>query len=145
MREETGRASSCPSAQPEMAGSVVFGVVGGTVEEPRVGYLTQPLPASPEVLALAGAAPPGEVFRFGAPCAGAGCLHFDGAKCRLAQRIVQGLLPVVDALPPCHLRPTCLWWKQEGRAACMRCPQVVSQVEGPSAEMRRAAEPVAAF
>jgi hypothetical protein len=141
MRDDTGAAPSCPSARPEMAGSVVFGVVGGTAEEPRVGYLAQPLPVSPEVLALAGPASAGEVFRFGAPCAGAGCLHFDGAKCQLAQRIVQGLLPVVDALPPCHLRPTCLWWRQEGKAACMRCPQVVSQAAEPSPEMRRAAEP----
>jgi hypothetical protein len=139
MRDDTAAAPHCPSARPEMAGSVVFGVVGGTVETPRVGYLTRPIPASSEVLALAGPASPGEVFRLGAPCAGAGCLHFDGANCRLAQRIVQGLLPVVDALPPCHLRPTCVWWKQEGRAACLRCPQVVSHAVEPSPELARAA------
>ena len=37
----------CPSAQPSMEGAVVFGVVGGTASEPRVGYLTQPLPVTP--------------------------------------------------------------------------------------------------
>jgi hypothetical protein len=141
VRDATAATPHCPSARPEMAGSVVFGVVNGTVEEPRVGYLSQPIPATPEVLALAGPASPGEVFRVGAPCAGAGCLHFDGGQCRLAQRIVQGLLPVVDTLPPCHLRPTCVWWKQEGREACLRCPQVVSQSVEPSPELAWAAAP----
>jgi hypothetical protein len=31
----------CPSARPELADSTVFGVVTGTVEEPRVTYLNQ--------------------------------------------------------------------------------------------------------
>ncbi len=132
---------SCPSARPGMAGGVVFGVVGGTVAEPRVGYLATPLPATPEILALAGAAPPGEVFRIAAPCAGGACRHFDGARCRLAERIV-ALLPVVDdRLPPCRLRSTCVWWKQEGAAACRRCPQIVSESRDPADELVQAATP----
>jgi hypothetical protein len=72
---------------------------------------------------------------------GGGCQHFDGGRCRLASRIVGGLPEVVSGLPPCHLRPTCLWWRQEGAAACRRCPQIVSQAQQPSAELRRAADP----
>lgn len=132
---------SCPSARPEMEGSAVFGIVRGTVAEPRVGYLARPLPVTPEVLAAAGPAAPGEVFRIAAPCAGAGCGHFAGGACSLVQRIVGRLPIVVDAPPPCALRPTCVWWRQEGLAACRRCPQVVSQPMAPSAEMVAAADP----
>jgi hypothetical protein len=135
------RPAHCPSARPESPEGVVFGVVGGTAGAPRVGYLTELLPVVPSVLALAGPAAPGEVFRIGAPCATSGCLHFDGGRCRLAARIVEGLPEVVSGLPPCRLRPTCLWWRQEGPAACHRCPQVVSQVERPSEDLRRAADP----
>ncbi|HST60322.1 MAG TPA: hypothetical protein VLK84_16565 [Longimicrobium sp.] len=132
----------CPSAQPEMEGVVAFGVVGGSAAEPRVGYLDRRMPVTPELLALTGTVPPAEVFRFGAPCAGTGCRHFDGDACRLASKLVQ-LAPVVggSALPACTLRPDCRWWRQEGKAACMRCPQVVTIHHLPSDEMRYAADP----
>jgi hypothetical protein len=132
----------CPSAQPDMEGAVVFGVVGGSGAEPRVGYVTERLPVTPELLALTGAVRPAEVFRFGAPCAGGGCRHFDGADCRLAAKLVQLAPAKADAsLPACVLRPDCRWWRQEGKAACMRCPQVVTVNHLPSEEMRHAANP----
>src|SRR5689334_14363132 len=95
----------CPSARPEMADSVIFGVVGGTSDEPRVGYLAQQQRADRELLALAAPLKPTEVFRTAAPCAERGCKHFDGANCRLAERIVQMLPAVVAGLPSCRLRP----------------------------------------
>src|SRR5262249_16032968 len=117
-KSPSGPPPSCPSARPEMAGSVVFGVVGGTAAEPRLGSLDHPPPVPPATPPPAGPAPPGEVFRFAAPCAGSGCQPFDGARCRLAQRVAS-LLPVIDdRLPPCRLRPTCVWWQQEGVEAC---------------------------
>ncbi|MDB4947819.1 MAG: hypothetical protein JWM27_468 [Gemmatimonadetes bacterium] len=121
---------------------MVFGVVGGTASEPRVGYLSERLTATAEVLALTGAVQPGEVFRFGAPCAGGGCRHFDGSACRLATKLVQ-LAPAASgtSLPACALRPDCRWWRQEGKAACMRCPQVVTLNFSPSEGMRLAADP----
>lgn len=132
----------CPSAQPEMEGVVVFGVVGGTAAQPRVGYLTERMPATPELLGLTGEVRPAEVFRFGAPCAGTGCRHFDGSDCRLASKLVQlAPAPGVTTLPACTLRPDCRWWRQEGKAACMRCPQVVTINYAPSDEMRHAADP----
>ena len=125
--EDSASSILCPSAQPEMAGSVVFGVVGGTADEPRSIPLSQPQPVTPELLALSGPVKPTEVFRFAAPCAGHACKHFDGSLCRLAGRIVEKLAPVVASLPFCRLRPHCRWWLQEGRAACMRCPQIVTE------------------
>lgn len=138
---ENGKPPLCPSAQPEMADSVAFGVVGGTVEAPRLVHFTEPQPVTAELLALSHPVTPIEVFRFAAPCAGHACQHFDGADCRLATRIVQILPAVTSSLPPCSLRADCRWWRQEGKAACLRCPQVVTQDYAASDDMRRAAEP----
>lgn len=124
-----------------MDGAVVFGVVGGSESEPWVEYLTEPVAAGPEVLALAKGVDPTEVFRIGAPCAGHGCRHFDGARCRLAARLVQLTPASTSSLPACTLRPHCRWWRQEGKAACIRCPQVVTVNYLPSDEMRLAADP----
>ena len=110
----------CPSAQPVMAGGVVFGVVGGTVDEPRVAYLAEPLPVTPDLVALAEPVEPTEVFRFGAPCA--------------------EVEPVVASLPPCRLRAHCRWWREAGPDACRRCPLVVTSSWNPSPEVALAAQ-----
>jgi hypothetical protein len=117
----------CPSAQPEMAGSYVFGVVAGTVDAPRSVPLAEPQPVTAALLALAGPVKPTEIFRFAAACAGDACTHFDGIRCRLAGRIVNQLPAVTATLPFCRLRPHCRWWLQEGKPACLRCPQVVTE------------------
>jgi hypothetical protein len=135
------RTLSCPSARPDGEGAVIFGVVGGTAAEPRVGYLTRPVAPSPDVLALAAPAEPAAVFRFGGRCAEGGCRHFDGARCSLGERLVQLLPAVGDRVPPCVLRPTCRWWHEQGPAACRRCPQVVTHTATPSAALALAAEP----
>lgn len=130
----------CPSAQPEMEGSRVIGVVGGTPDAPEVAYLNQYLPVSEEVLAMARPAKPTQVMRFAAPCQEKACCHFDGTNCNLVTRIVQILPAVTEALPPCLIRPHCRWYQQEGRHACQRCPQIVTQVDEPDERMRMAAE-----
>lgn len=131
----------CPSAQPDMEGSVVFGVVGGTAREPRLKYLSEPQPVTDELLELSKPVKPTEVFRFAAPCAGSGCKHFDGADCRLAKRTVDMQPAVVDKLPACRLRPRCRWWQQEGKSACMRCPMVVTEVRHPTLHEIQWADP----
>ena len=131
----------CPSAQPQMPGSVVFGVVGGTVQEPRVAHLVQPLPVTEELLALAGPVSPLEVFRTAAPCAAGACVHFAENRCRLASRIVDELPEAVDGLPACRIRLSCRWWRQEGKAACLRCPMIVTEMVNPSEQIRRAGDP----
>ena len=131
----------CPSAQPEMAESVAFAIIGGTVDEPRAIPLVEPRPVTPELLAMTEPVKPTEVFRFAAPCAGSQCAHFDRGNCRLVQRTI-ALLPVVsETLPACRIRAECRWWLQEGRAACMRCPQVITENWQPSDEARQAADP----
>lgn len=135
----------CPSAKPEMEGSIVFGVISGTVEEPRLAHLVKPQPVTNELLALADPVAPTEVFRFAASCAGSACQHFDGSNCRLATKIVQLLPEVVGELPTCRLRPNCRWWQQEGKAACRRCPQIVTETYYPSEQLQQAADPAIHF
>jgi hypothetical protein len=131
----------CPSAQPDMRHSRVIGVVGGTAQEPSVSYLDEPQPVTDELLALAAPLNPPEVYRFAAECEESKCCHFDGKDCRLATRIVQILPAVVNALPTCRIRPECRWFQQEGRAACLRCPQVITQNFSPTEAVVQAATP----
>jgi hypothetical protein len=80
-------------------------------------------------------------MRFAGACEERKCTHFDGANCQLATRIVRILDEVVDALPRCAIRPTCRWYAQEGRPACLRCPQVVTELTGPDERLRAVALP----
>lgn len=125
-----------------MAGSVLFGVVGGGAAVPGlVAYLKEPQPATPETVALAAPLPPTAVFRFAAPCEESACAHFDGEDCSLAGRIVDLLPPVVEVLPPCAIRSRCRWWGQEGRAACLRCPMIATTPADADERLRQAAAP----
>jgi hypothetical protein len=134
-------ALQCPSAHPEMSGAMILGVVLGSTSEPHAALLSKPLPVDPALLSFAGGSPPTSVFRFAAPCAENECRHFNGAQCRLAEKIVAELPEVVAGLPSCRIRPSCRWWQQEGRAACVRCPQIVTYRENPGDELRAAADP----
>ena len=99
MSSESKKQIDCPSSQADAEGARIFGVMTGTPEAHRVGYLTEALPVSGKLLALAGDAKPTELFRIAAPCAGAsgGCKHFKGSSCSLAKRIVEGIPAVVSA------------------------------------------------
>ena len=129
----------CPSAPPGAKTSRIYGIMTGPADDRRVGYLTRTVGATPDMLALAGAAKPTELFRIASPCANNACKHFDGA-CQLARRIVAALPAVVGTLPDCQIRPTCRWFRQEGDAACLRCPQVATDKAGASQADRAIAE-----
>lgn len=121
----------CPSAQPEHEGARVFGVQTGTSPETRrVGYLTEAHPLNEQLLALAGGGAPTEILRIAAYCIK--CEHHDGTGCSLATRVATMLEPVVSSLPRCAIRPTCLWFRQEGKAACVRCPQITTTKRWPT-------------
>ena len=139
----TNTTTLCPSARPEWENSAVFGVVGGTVEDPRIAYLKQPLPVIGQMINLSDSVTPTEVFRIASSCAIKSCQHFDGKDCRLAVRIVERLPAVIEELPPCSIRRDCRWWQQEGKAACVRCPQVITDNYNPSELMREVATPTA--
>ncbi len=130
----------CPSAQPEMADAKVFGVMTGSQEAGlRVGYLSEAQPVTQEILDAASPVAPTEVMRIAAPCMGKGCMHFDGVNCALAARVATMLDPVVRSLPRCAIRPSCRWFRQEGPAACFRCPQMVTDLRTPTELQRQVA------
>jgi hypothetical protein len=131
----------CPSARPEMPEAVVLGVVREVDGWAFVHHLAEPLPVTPLLLALAGDAPAGQVFRFAADCAGDACTHFDGETCRLATKLVRASLDKTATLPPCRIRKDCRWYMQEGNAACFVCPLILSETATPSADLAQAADP----
>jgi hypothetical protein len=137
-------AALCPSAQAEWENSVAIGVVRGTADQPLMVPFGTPQPVTDQLLALAAPVTPAEVFRFAAPCMGSGCVHFADGQCRLATRVVTLLPAVTERLLKCAIRLHCRWWRQEGRAACLRCPQVVTANYHPSEAMRLAADPTTA-
>lgn len=128
----------CPSSQPQ-AGAQVFGMVRKTPDGDRIGYFTEAIPATAENLALPAPALPTEAFRLAAPCAEHRCPHFDGSECQLGSRIAQMLEPVVVSLPHCAIRSRCRWFREHGKAACIRCPQVVTDIREITAFQRQLA------
>jgi hypothetical protein len=116
----------CPSAQPGMDNCNVLGVVQRDGPKLLLLYLRSPVPATEAVLAMTAPLKPTEVYRLSATCAEHKCLHFDGADCQLATRIVKGLPPAVDTLPPCIICKDCRWFSKEGGAACLRCPEITA-------------------
>lgn len=115
-------ALDCPSARPEMEDARVFGLIDGTPTEPRIAYLKKSAVVDSAILESLGGLDPKQVFRFAAKCDEHGCIHFDGAKCSLAERIVASLDPVVEVAPPCQIRPTCRWHAERGVEACCLFP-----------------------
>lgn len=77
-------------------------------------------------MALAGGSAPHEVLRVAAHCIEGRCPHWNGEGCRLATRVATMMAPAVSAMPRCAIRPSCLWFHQEGPAACVRCPQLAT-------------------
>jgi hypothetical protein len=124
----------CPSADPRAQGARIFGVVRrGADTGAHVEYLQVAVPASEDILELAGTASPAEVFRTTAPCAESLCGHFDGRACRLGSRVRQGL-PVVDReVPACAIRSACRWFAEHGLEVCLRCAWVVTETAEASA------------
>jgi len=130
----------CPSAQPDLPGAVAFGLIEHGGEAPTTAYFEEPVPVTSELLDMAAPLRPTEVFRFSAPCQQQRCSHWEGA-CTLVDRIVN-LLPVSSlTLPPCQIRADCRWFAEQGRDACRRCPQIITQNTRASELMVQAAEP----
>jgi len=141
MSDDSHKPIDCPSNLASAEGGRIYAMMTGTPEAPRLGYLSEALPVTDDLLALAGNRLPTELFRIAAPCAESACKHFRGGACTLAQRIVDGMEPVVNALPACRIRSTCRWFKQEGGAACVRCPQVATHKAGATEEEWQIGDP----
>jgi hypothetical protein len=117
---------SCPSSQPTVEGAQIFGIIGGTVDRPHASYLKKGVEVTPDLIEQVGDIDPKRVFRFSGQCMNSACGQFRNGQCRLGQDIVRMLKPVVEQLPACTIRATCRWYAENGRDACLRCPQVVT-------------------
>lgn len=130
---------TCPSAQPDMAEAHVFGVVAGTLAEPRIAYLKQDVAIPADVFDRLGTLDPTLVFRYSGVCENSACGQFADGRCGLGARILEQLMPVVDAIPSCQIRATCRWHSEQGDAICLRCPQVMTRVPPDQTQLRAAA------
>ena len=80
---------SCPSAQPDMVDAHPFGIVSGTVQEPRVAYLKRDAEVTPEMMAELGDLDPTRILRFSARCESSRCAQFEGGRCGLGERAAE--------------------------------------------------------
>lgn len=120
------RRLTCPSARTEFEGSEVIGIVLPSEDHGRqIQFLPHPVPVTDEMRAIPQALPFSEFLRVAAPCADSKCANFEDGACAVASS-VRGTEPMVADLPPCHVRGTCRWFRQEGREICFRCPAVVT-------------------
>lgn len=119
----------CPSSRSHLPNAKAIGVVSG-VENPEVRFFPEEktFPITEEIEKSLLPVTPTEVFRIAATCLAKNCQHYDGHKCSLIGNLVETLNPVTDQLPSCSIRSSCRWWHQEGEKACLRCPQVVTDV-----------------
>ncbi|MEG3086491.1 hypothetical protein [Sphingomonas sp. PB4P5] len=130
---------SCPSAQPDMVDAQVFGVVAGTLAEPRIAYLKQRAEITPAMMGTLGELDPTLVFRYSGRCENGRCGQYADGRCGLGQRILEQLPAVVTTLPSCQIRATCRWHEERGDAICLRCPQVMTRVPPDQVALRTAA------
>jgi hypothetical protein len=137
----TSKVLQCPSSSAEAEGSVIFGIVLGTPEEPHLLHLDQVKPVPIELLELDAPVKLAEIFRIAGACSEGDCKHYDGSKCRLVERIVDGLPTVTEQIPACAIRSTCRWWHQSGKEACLRCPQIVRDNCLVTTELYQATDP----
>lgn len=117
----------------------VIGLLSGTPQAPRIAYLKAeaviPAQAVPVMPGLA----PVELFRFAARCEEGRCAQHADGRCSLGQRLVDGVDPVVNSLPSCTIRESCRWFAEQGRPACLRCPQVITLIPHGNDRLSRAA------
>ena len=125
---EEGKTWSCPSTTAADPDARVFGVVVGTADVPEVAYLAEPVPLSTASSATPADVSATEIYRLAGRCVESQCQHYSGKHCRLGEHIVSSLEAVARALPPCSIRQDCRWFHEQRAQACLRCPQVVTEV-----------------
>lgn len=118
----------CPSVPADSEGSMIIGVNIGTAEKPETAYLTETQAVTKELLDAVQPVRPEDVFRFSAPCTR--CVHYAvrESKCLFAEKVVRLTPPAADQLPVCAIRAECLWWRQEGEQACIRCTRIIATI-----------------
>ncbi|MEU3566930.1 hypothetical protein AB0E96_00650 [Kitasatospora sp. NPDC036755] len=114
--------SWCPSGDAHAPEAVVLGVRSGA--DGQVTYLADPVPAADVLGAVPEGISPTRVLRFASHCV-SNCINREGDSCTLVDRVLTvPSTAEARAVPRCHLRAQCQWWRQRGVDACHRCPAV---------------------
>lgn len=122
-----------------MEGARIIGAISGSSEAPIIAFLKPGVGIDLGIASRLGQLAATQVFRFAATCEEGRCAHFDGGKCKLANRIVGQLPDVVDVLPACQIRTTCRWYQEQGPSACRKCPQILTMIPKRPDALNRAA------
>ncbi|MDX3852322.1 hypothetical protein [Streptomyces sp. AK02-01A] len=136
--EETKPTTWCPSGRADAPESVVLGV--RSQSDASVTYLAAPTPAAELLPMIPANIEPTRVLRFASHCV-SGCAHRSNNDCTLISKIQ--MLPAAGepAVPRCHLRARCQWWRQTGATACQRCPAVSTAYHADDSLSTRVADP----
>lgn len=118
---------TCPSASGAVPDSMIVGFIG---PDGRVAPIPTPIPLTQPMRDTIGS-PPERVFRLAAPCTGAACAQWNGAGCGLIGSLQARLAgQPAAAVTQCAIRPTCVWFRDAGLAACRICPAVTYNPAG---------------
>ena len=83
---------------------------------------------------------PEKRFRFAGTCAKSGCGQWTGSRCGVIDTVMETIEGDAESLlPESSIRPQCRWFLQSGPAACVVCPEVITdlrvdavEIDGPS-------------
>lgn len=108
----------CPSILPGLARGVIAKVVPG---QERLEFLAKEIPVPKTLLIAVDTQTVLERARFVGSCRTVECGHWTGVSCRLGHAIATTQMPQSVELPPCSIRSSCRWYKENGPTACMPC------------------------
>lgn len=115
-------------------GAIVVGVFPPSGTGPVLAHAPARDYVTAEMLAALGDTDAATVMRVAIPCMERGCKNFTSADtCGFAKQVAGRKTSTTD-LPRCAIRSDCLWWHQEGKEACFRCPSVQSRPSGAPAD-----------
>lgn len=127
----------CPSSTCE-PGHLLLGIVR---PDGTLSHISPPIEVDVSFVEKASAKGqrlPESRFRFAGPCVESSCCHWLGERCSVGDEVASAAERPDGSykLNPCHIRPTCRWWAQNGGAACQICPLIVrSPTLTPSAQL----------
>ncbi len=138
MSGRSERALLCPSARCE-TGATLLGIVG---QQGTIAFIPIKLVVDKAFVsaATAYARPPEQRFRFANRCMKGGCRHWHGARCHVADMVIEHVKGGGEPLPACSIRESCRWFAQRGALACSVCADVITDMSAAFADTEGAAD-----
>ncbi|MBK7359176.1 MAG: hypothetical protein IPI45_06280 [Saprospiraceae bacterium] len=124
---KTTKTILCPSSRAQ-TGARLLGI---RQEDGSMAILPEPLKIDNSFIDISHQLAPAEQqFRFTNKCVESGCKQWTGARCGVADKLIQACssIQLANTLPECGIRPQCRWYKQNGDEACKICPLVITEL-----------------